>query len=387
MSDAIRKYAAVLKISGGEVPYRVTKLSEKEFAQVMREGYRLAFGEDPTLEVLAGGWAQAILESGRPGGVVRLPNNNVGNIKAGSDWLYGDGDYFVKDAFEFNKDGERFVVKDDTWRAYSSPEEGAAGYWKLIGNNRYKRSLDWMAAGDSESASVVLGLKGYYTANIKGYAKTSGLLNQEFMRRFAKDFPDLESGPKPAPGEKLALKNRAKDYTDAEKAAIDNPTLATEPGTMIAKKEPYDEEVKDMIDTRLIQANSKLTKMVKNSILKEKLPTSDVLVCVNGDDHLSKLEYARVASSLLRRFVGAEAFVCGDEDGVEIQCSAIGREKTVTGAVQELCELVLKGMNKKIESGISVTILPGLLSRYDLVKDATLISNRRVFNMNRVLHG
>jgi hypothetical protein len=110
-------------------------------------------------------------------------------------------------------------------------------------------------------------------------------------------------------------------------------------------------------------------------------------VFIDGSDNYNKLEYARVTASILRRFIEAEAFVCGDNGEVEIQCSAIGKEKTLTGAIEELCNLVLKGMNKHVQSGISVLVLPGLLSRYSSIEDNTLIKNRRRFNMNRILHG
>jgi hypothetical protein len=143
----------------------------------------------------------------------------------------------------------------------------------------------------------------------------------------------------------------------------------------------------DSLIGRLYADEGRLTKIVKNSILEEKLPTSDVLVCISGDNQYNKLEYARLVSSLLRQFIQATAAVCADEDEVEIQCSALGSEKLVVGAVQEICGVAMSGMNKHMKSGVSVMVLSGLLSKHSAVEEDMLIKNRRLFNMNRMLNG
>jgi len=375
MSSRLEKYANILKVAG-LVPLVRNKLSELEFARVLRKGYKLAFGKDPTLEVLAGGWAQGIHESGRPGGIITLPNNNVGNVKAFRGWINSGGDYFVRDAFEYDKNGKKFTVKNDKWRSYPTPEAGAAGYWKLLGNDKYKRSLDWMAAGDSASASVVLGVNGYYTSSIKAYAKRTSNLNAEFIKRFTDDFPDLESDLRLPPGDKLPLKTLAQEYTKEERDAIDKKPDET--------NNQLDREVEELKDR--LMANNSLSKIVKNSILKKKLPTSKVLVYVAGNNYCNKLEYSRVLSRVLK-IIDADALVCGDGNDVEIQCSAVGNEMTVIGAIQELCDHTLNGMNKYVDSGLSVIVLSGLISIHDIVEHSVLISNSRLFNLGRILNG
>ncbi|HVI40975.1 MAG TPA: hypothetical protein VM577_09965, partial [Anaerovoracaceae bacterium] len=134
-----------------EVPYKATPLSELQLADVLRKGYQMAFGSDPTAEALAGGWAQVSLENGRGR---QIYNNNFGNVKATDDWVKSGKSYAVKETEEYTKEGKHFMDMAK-WKVYPSPEEGAAAYWKLIGN-RYKSSMDWMAAGDPTSASVAL---------------------------------------------------------------------------------------------------------------------------------------------------------------------------------------------------------------------------------------
>lgn len=370
MTNGIRKYATLLRWAR-MVPYHVTELSDVEFAKALQEGYKLAFGQNPTAEMLAGGWAQAVLESGRP---VKLPNNNVGNIKATPSWAESN-DFFVKDALEFTPDGEKFVQNAAKWRAYASPAQGAAGYWKLIGNQRYKKALDWMAAGDPESASVVLGVNGYYTSSIKNYARYSNVLYKEFMDKLAPAL-GLKSSPAPPPSEKLPIKNFAKEYSKEEKLAINN----------VTEKEIGTQEVNTLINS-LYACDNKLTRMVKNSILKRKLPVSDVLVCVSGDNDNGKLEFARVASSILRQHIDAAAFVCSEEGDVEIQCSALGTESILADAIRELCEFTAERMNKHTNANISVLVMPGFLSKYSAVDDDDLIKNRRHFNMIRIING
>ena len=73
---------------------------------LLQNGYKKAFGKEPSIETLGIGWAQGSLESGRP---TRLPCNNVGNIKATSDWLKSGKKYFVIDTKEIDKNGKEYT--------------------------------------------------------------------------------------------------------------------------------------------------------------------------------------------------------------------------------------------------------------------------------------
>src|SRR5690606_13378172 len=84
--DRSNKLASILRTAfqtSSERPREVHSFTETEFARALAKGYQKAFGKEPNLEVLGAGWAQAALESGRP---IKLPNFNIGNIKATDKW-------------------------------------------------------------------------------------------------------------------------------------------------------------------------------------------------------------------------------------------------------------------------------------------------------------
>jgi len=373
MTNALRKYSALLK-DATMVPRHFNNVSGIELAEGLTKGYKLAFGDDPSIEMLAAGWAQAVHESGWP---VRLPNNNIGNIKANDAWLQSNN-YYVNDTIEFTREGTKYIEKATKWRSYPDLNKGAESYWKFLGGNRYGRALDWMAAGDPKSASVVLGVNGYYTDSITTYANRTDELYNQFMKTIAPKISGVKSNPVTPPGERLAVKVRAKDYSKEEKIAINTGS----------QKSIGDNAVNQLMTT-LYANEGKMTRLVKNSILKEKLPVSDALVCIDSDDIVSSLELARITASILRQSIDATAYVCASaaDHGVEIQCSAIGTEEVLSGAIREICELAAKRMNEITHDKVSVMVLSGMLSKYSTVEDEELIKNRRHFNMNRVLNG
>lgn len=173
------------------VPRQSTTLSDLAFAEALRKGYTKVFGKEPSKEVLAFGWAQGVLESGRP---VKLPNNNIGNIKVSSSWIKENKPFFIRDAHEFDKEGKSYIQKQAKWKSFATPEEGAVEYWKLLAN-RYGDALTWAEAGNHSSAVVSLGAKGYFTAPIKNYAKGVSGLYQEFMTKIAPQIS--QEAPKP----------------------------------------------------------------------------------------------------------------------------------------------------------------------------------------------
>lgn len=359
-----------------QIPYKTTKLSQLQFAEAMREGYRIAFGEEPTAEILAGGWAQAILESGRP---VKLPNNNVGNIKATSGWVKSGNPFFTKRTGEYTSEGEYYIEEGTKWRAYSTPEAGAAGYWKLLGR-RYPKAIDWMAAGDPTSASVVLGLNGYYTASIEGYSKSVSNIYQEFMTKIAPQMSGLESAPATPPGQKPPVKKWNKDYTKEERAEVLNSENDTAPTTEV----PADDDEVDQLITKLIAGP--LTKIVERAIIKKALPksTSLIILSSNSATIIEKIEFAHVASSMIDCYLDIDARVCRKEGDIQIHCSGSGTEMVMTGAIQDVCEMVSYGIKDRTGTRIYATAIAGGMSTFDEIKSDVLIKNRKQFNMRRI---
>lgn len=372
-----------------QVPYRRTQLGEVEFANVMRLGYQRAFGKDPTAETLAGGWAQAVLESGRP---VKLPNNNVGNIRATKNWINSGNPFFIKETSEYTSEGKHYKDNTATWRAYPTPVDGAAAYWKLL-ERRYGRALDWFAAGDATSASVALGMKGYFTAPISGYSGAVGKLYTYFMENIAPKLPNLESAIAEPPGPKPAVKKWVSEYTPEEKQQIlqeKQKMLAqnNKPQEQDSMVDPGQDPVDELIH-QLLAANDQgtLTQMIKQSILTSTLPETDVLLITDSASFEARLEYARVASQLIRETLGASTKICTDGDAVEIQCAALGSTNNVLYAISDIAHLVSSTMQKKTGQHVNTTIIDGLLSLHAVAEPELLIRNYRKFNLGRLKNG
>ncbi len=353
-----------------EVPVQYTILNEIQFAKILREGYLMAFGTDPTAQVLAGGWAQAVLESGRP---IKLPNNNIGNIKATSDWIKSGNSYFIKGTSEFTSDGKKYDDHTAKWRAYSSPQAGAAGYWKLIGN-KYKDAMDWMAAGDPTSATVSLAMKKYFTANIEKYAKGVSSLYQEFMTKIAPQLPNLNSVVASPPGEKLPLKPWLKEYTS-------HPTNNS-------KSTTSNTEVDKLLQT-LYSSPGPIEKFVKNALLEQVLPRTDFVILIQGSDCTSKvekLEYAKAAVNILNTHLEVTAKICSNDKDIEIQGSTLGTPVTVTKTIQVVCDCISEALNYSSKNlyNINAIVVPGFLSKYSQVSEAQIEKNSRLFQLKRL---
>lgn len=362
------------------IPYQRTTLSDEGLAAALKEGYKKAFGEEPSKEVLAAGWAQVALESGRP---IKLPNNNVGNIKATPDWIKSGNQFFVKNTVEFTPEGKKYIEKATKWRAYPTPEDGAAGYWRLIGN-RYKAALNWMEAGDPKSASVALGLKGYYTASPKQYATSVGRLYEFFMEKIAPKFDDLKSEPKPINSPKPELKEWAADYSKEEKDAILNP---------VVNKEVSNKEVSINLDhppaNDVDELIKKLLAYKKNKIVKNaKAFKNNALIIIKTEADLSsKIEYCRVTSSLIRNYLGIKTNICLNDKEVEINCSGYGSKDKLNSVLQKISDITAETMKNKTGINIYPIVISDMISKYAEIDIDNILYHKRNFAFKRIKDG
>lgn len=333
-------------------PYQVTNLNEVQLARSLAEGYQKVHGTAPTAEILGGGWAQVILESGRP---VKLPNNNVGNIKATAEWVKSGKPYFVMDTGEYDGKGKYYLEKGTKWRAYATPADGAAGYWQLLGG-RYKEAVAWMASGDPVSASIVLGEKGYFTANIRKYSSAVGKLFVEFMTKIAPQLPNIKSSPAPVPGVKPAMKEWKNSPVAKQAPAV--PAAA-----------PADETDMKQVDNLMnsLYASGPVEQIVRHSIARSVLPTSDVLVSIANltAPFKDRLQFAKSAAYVLRDIVDADTSIHTDGDKIEVQCAAAGSLFAVAGAIQALCACVGDAMLLKSNVTIDYMVFPDATSEYN----------------------
>jgi hypothetical protein len=373
-----------------EAEYKVTKLDPAKFAQVLREGYKRVFGSDPTLEVLGAGWAQAVLEGGRPGGIINLPNNNIGNIKATDDWIKSGKSYFIKPTTEFSNAGKQENTVPAKWRSYDLPEEGAAGYWKVIGNT-HKNAMAWMAAGDPKSASITLGVGGYYTANIPRYTSGVSSIYKEFLTKIAPTMPDLKSAPAPAPGPKPELKDWHDDYSKAEREQILGKKRSSSPAVdekLKDNKDPDLSNIDSLINTLYADDSGPLEKIVKQAILQERLPISKILIVISSDtaSYDEKMQYAKTARHILNKFIDSSTSIhCNNYDKIELQCSVLGTPLTVVKASQALCDCISDGMLLAKNINIQSMAVPGFISKYAEIDAENLYKKARTSRFNQFL--
>ena len=385
----LRKFA----VKGNQEEYDESKtVSQEEFAEIMAKGYEQAFGEKPTLEVLAGGWSQGQLENGLRGSSVLMPNNSIGRIKATQGWIDNGGDFYRRKAYEKTSEGKSYSVPGDRWRAYDSPEEGAEAYWKLLGKDRYKASLRWFKSGDPKSAAVSLGLGGYYTANIKNYAKGLSWRYGLFFKNVAPKIEHLglKSAKLESPGEPPLLKDFKSAYSKEEIAQATKPQDDGELEES-TNTNSIGGDAESWIKSLLAKRESFVEKTAKNNFFKFNSKPNNLLIILNSDNAslIDKIEYARVTAGILRRFAAADVSVFRNPDAedVELRCSVPGDYIKALNAVESICELIAEAMEKSLPYKPQIKVLacndPGGVSPHVQLEVNALIQNYRKFLLKR----
>jgi hypothetical protein len=315
-----------------QLPYEFTKLSEDQFVKVMENGYILAFNKKPSLQVLGFGWAQAVLESGRP---IKLPQNNVGNIKATKEWINSGKPYFVKSTEEYKKDGTKFIHENATWRAFSSPEEGAASYWKLL-NKKFPEAFKLAESNSPEAAARYLGESGYYTANIDKYSSAVKSLYNEFMKKYGKN-------------QNVSKKENVESTKNTENI-IDNlmKRLVAQPVTNIVKKALYKKE------------NNK----------------NNLLIKVCGGDDLFNTEYSRQLCFLIQSTLNGTTQIYKNANNVEIEAT-IYTNSDARDAVMELSDILSDNIKSKYNKSIYTIVAEDISSFLPKISTDELYSAQR----------
>lgn len=364
-------YSQILKTAQtNERPYKVTTLSELQFANVLKEGYKMAFGQEPSLPVLAFGWAQAALESGRP---FKLPQNNVGNIKATKDWINSGKPYFKRTTEEFTAKGEKYLYSDAAWRAYNTPQEGAAGYWYLL-KSRFPDALEWAASGDPQSAGVVLGQKGYYTASIKKYSTQLQSLYKTFLDKYASSFPSLKSETINTGKERPLLKDWKSDYSKDE--------MESRPSSIALQDNPANDDASELLNT-LLKASSKDSayySFVKQAIYKNMNPKKNTLILICGSDEVDNLEYANSLSYLIQDYLRGVTTIHQNDNDIYIQASS-HTDCDLRKAIIELSNVLSEKMKNKNNKNVFAIVSNDLFSIHKKVSHDKMISNHRKFIM------
>jgi hypothetical protein len=152
-------------------------------------------------------------------------------------------------------------------------------------------------------------------------------------------------------------------------------------GTATSQSSFSDSDVESLI-TRLVA--TPLTNIVKKAIIKKSLPKSTALVLLSSNKAtaIDKIEFARVAASALRD-IDVKAQICQKQDEIEINCSGLGSEIILAGAIQEVCDLVSQSMVNHTGHRIYATSIAGKASTFDTVQHEGLIQNCKKFDIRR----
>ena len=236
----IRLAGLYREAAGGQVPRKRTNVQGIELAKYLREGYKKAYGQEPTLEMLGMAYAQCMHEQGG-----RFWNYNFGNLKGSHNCQYIIHTK-AQGLTEYTATGEAIDIKADKFRAYNDPVNGAVDYWKLLGRDRYKGTMGWFAAGDPVSSAMKLSDEGYYTGNRVAYAKNMSKFFDRFMKELAPQMQGLQSNPRPPPGPPPDFKSQKKGKVtempeslraiQQQYAYRGSGQPAQQPGTMVAQQ-------------------------------------------------------------------------------------------------------------------------------------------------------
>lgn len=324
---------ASLKIAK-QVNRELTTLSDVEFANVLSKGYTLAFNQPISLEILAFGWAQGVLEAGLP---VKLPGNNIGNIKATNSWIKSGKDYFIRSTKELDSQGKEYLEQGTKWRAFSSPEEGAASYWLLL-KNKYPEVFS--LANNPAEAAQYLGKNHYYTANIEKYSAGVKNLYNKFMKTIA-------------------------------------------PNLKLSKNinEPLIEKSTDNMDNLIHQLVAyPLTEKVKTAILINKVPKSLVNIKLYGDK-ITNIEFAKVAAYHFKQFGKISSSIHVENEQVELNVFDNLPNILIYNFANDLLSRLSKELNNKFNKKISFVCIPELPSKLPEITANELISNNVKFKL------
>jgi hypothetical protein len=160
-----------------------TPLSADEMALYLREGFRSLEGE-PTNDIVAILWSQAVLETGRDKNSM-MRNYNYGNIKKNLDYSPNWTSY---DAGEFlNGKHEMFYPfhYQTFFAAWKTPLDGAKGYITFLKHRkRYVKAWAELLKGDTVAFVRELKAGGYFTAPLDKYTALVVKLTNEFHKKY-----------------------------------------------------------------------------------------------------------------------------------------------------------------------------------------------------------
>lgn len=163
---------------------QITKLSENQARDALREGFFKVTGQYPTDQVLALLMAQSAHETAQ---WTKIHNNNFGNIKSTSGWGHQTTTYPAWETVNGQRVNFPAGVPETQFRAYPDASEGAADYVIVLlkDNPRRKPPDAWKQAlltGDPAAMAVALKTPPpYYTGPQKDYETAMRRLYNQYL--------------------------------------------------------------------------------------------------------------------------------------------------------------------------------------------------------------
>lgn len=371
----------ITKIAG-EVEAVYTYINDVEMANILYQAYKSVYGKEPNMQLLGLLWSQAAFETGQKDGKFRLRNNNFGGITAGNfDKWNGTG---------WERSGKPFVRSKTNpnmkFKSFSTPVEGAIEFIKTLGN-LYPESMKWKATGLIADDVLYMATKNYFgSEKISRYGGGMDTYMRRFMSTVYPSFKGkISETPEPPPGKismehkeygdnpylkgktnsviprvKLKSEQWAYNYDGKQPVVgdakitkdlkpsgpMENPDIFDmsvfddgQPGAAAETqvKEPQSDSLYSGHYDSLMKAllaSGPVERLVKKSLLKDKLGTNSLLVKVISDEpDFVQYRFIRALASELRRDLDAEVSI---HKGFEIECDAYGSYDLVERSIKAI---------------------------------------------------
>ena len=111
-----------------------------------------------------------------------------------------------------------------------------------------------------------------------------------------------------------------------------------------------------------LNAMGPIEKIVKQAILKTKLPTSKVIVSISGINLENKIKFANSMTNVLKEIIDVNSSVNVNGNNVELDCYGVGTPINLTNAIQALCDCAVI----KTASNIICKSIPDKDYNYDI---------------------
>ena len=363
----IQKTASLTKTAGNIVQRTLTKLRGIELAKALYEGYKAAFGQAPSLEVLGSGYSQAMMEQGG-----NFYNYNFGNIKATKQYIDSGGMYTLFKGISENTDtGGQTSITEGYFRAYKSAVDGASDYWIFL-KKRMPKSFEWMQSGNPVYTAFALRDEYYYTGNSFRYAKGMSSMMRSFLKDVGPQIQSLYSDVVKNPQTPQTPPPKAKAYRKTDEVELPedlkrsvgefsgtpNPAAPTTSApTTSNPTAPSGQEgiLNEVIDFFSKFADKKpLTTIIKNAIAHETQDKHNVIIkiCSKATTY-SKISYAYSLADILDDTIYADSKILIKDKDIKILCKSTGDKLLLKNAINKIAESYSTAMleaSKKIFS-------------------------------------